>query len=114
MIFAQEISALGTTYQQATIPIADPSRFSLVRDAITASFSPAGVTEFLRSLDRDAIRIREFEQVLGRGLLGQSSAAEYSQLTPADQGQIRELYLASLEQVPPELRSRFFKLYAYY
>jgi len=32
----------------------------------------------------------------------------------ADQGQIREFYLASLERVTPELRQKFFKLYAYY
>jgi hypothetical protein len=32
----------------------------------------------------------------------------------ADQGQIREFYLASLEKVAPEVRQRFFKLYAYY
>ena len=42
-----------------------------------------------------------------------ATAAEYGSLTNGDQGQIREFYLASLEQVSPELRSRFFKLYAY-
>jgi hypothetical protein len=52
--------------------------------------------------------------VLTKGLLGASTAAEYKGLGDADQGQIRELYLASLERVAPELRQRFFKLYAYY
>ena len=40
--------------------------------------------------------------------------SHYQQLGNADQGQIREFYLASLERVPPELRQKFFKLYAYY
>ena len=40
--------------------------------------------------------------------------AQYRKLSPSDQGQIRELYLASLEQVALPLRDRFFKLYAYY
>ena len=35
-------------------------------------------------------------------------------LDNSDQGQIRELYLASLERVAPELREKFFRLYAYY
>ena len=57
---------------------------------------------------------RDFEDVLRKGNLGASAAAEYSRLGNADQGQIRELYLASLERVAPELREKFFKLYAYY
>ncbi len=72
------------------------------------------VPDFLRSLDRSSLRIRDFEIVLGKGLLGTSSAGDYSRLCNADQGQIREFYLASLEHVAPELRNRFFKLYAYY
>jgi hypothetical protein len=47
-------------------------------------------------------------------LLGQATIAEYGRLGNSDQGQIREFYLASLERVAPELRQKFFKLYAYY
>ena len=82
--------------------------------AIEASFSSGSVAEFLKSLERSRLRIRDFEDVLGKGNLGAATAAEYSRLGNADQGQIRELYLASLEQVAPELREKFFKLYAYY
>ena len=105
---------MGATYQQAVIPVADPETFGAVRTAIDTGFSSARVAEFLRSIDRSGLRIREFESVLTRGLLGPETAGQYARLGDADQGQIRELYLAALEQVSPELRNRFFKLYAYY
>jgi hypothetical protein len=47
-------------------------------------------------------------------MLGAAAAAQYNRLGNGDQGQIREFYLASLEEVAPELRTKFFKLYAYY
>lgn len=105
---------MGTTYQQASIPIADPATFSSVRESIVGSFSAPRVADFLKSLERSSVRIRDFESVLSKGLLGASISAAYSRLPNGDQGQIREFYLASLEQVAPELRSRFFRLYAYY
>jgi hypothetical protein len=101
-------------YQQPVLPISDPQTFQAVKSAIEASFSAGRVVEFLKSLERSKLRIRDFEDVLGKGNLGASTAAEYHRLGNADQGQIRELYLASLERVAPELREKFFKLYAYY
>ncbi len=101
-------------YQQAAIPVSDPATFGAVQGAIDKSFSADGIRGFLKSLDKSSLRIREFEQVLRAGKLGSSAAAEYASLGDADQGQIRELYLASLERVPMELRDKFFKLYAYY
>jgi hypothetical protein len=85
-----------------------------VKSAIESAFSTSKVAEFLRSLDRQGVRIRDFEEVLKKGLLGKKTAAEYASIPDGDQGQIRELYLASLERVAPELRQRFFRLYAYY
>ncbi len=105
---------MSTTYQQPVLPISDPQLFGKVKAAIESSFSSGRVTEFLRTLDRSKLRIREFESVLSKGALGAGTAAEYKNLDNSDQGQIRELYLASLERVAPELREQFFKLYAYY
>ena len=112
--FAQENTSLGTLYQQAVIPVADPASFGAVRTAIDTGFSSTRVADFLRSIDRSGLRVREFESVLDRGLLGPESASQYARLGNADQGQLRELYLAALERVSPDLRHRFFKLYAYY
>ncbi len=105
---------MGNTYQQAVLAIADPGTFGVVREAIVASFSAPRVADFLKSIERSSLRIRDFEAVLGKGLLGSYDAGQYAGLAPGDQGQIREFYLASLEQVAPDLRNRFFKLYAYY
>ena len=101
-------------YQQPVLPISDPETFHAVRSAIASSFSSASVGQFLRSLERSRLRIRDFETVLGKGALGAGTPAEYAKLGNGDQGQIREFYLASLERVAPELREKFFKLYAYY
>ena len=100
--------------EQATIPVADPQTFSTVQGAIDQSFSSSRVAEFLRSLEKNKLRIRDFEQVLQSGKLGQDAAAAYGKLGDGDQGMIREYYLASLEKVPGELRDKYFKIYAYY
>ncbi len=101
-------------YEQAVLSVEDPQRFERVRQAIASAFSGAAVAGFLQSLERAGLRIRQFEPVLEAKKLGETALAEYSRLGNADRGQIREFYLASLERVAPELRQRFFKLYAYY
>jgi hypothetical protein len=105
---------LSTGYQQAVLEVGDPQTFSTVRGAIEAAFSTQRVADFLKSIERVGLRVRAFEAVLKAGRLGSSTAAEYSKLGNADQGQIREFYLASLEKVAPDVRDKFFKLYAYY
>ena len=105
---------MSTAYQQPALPIADLQTFGTVKSAIETSFSAGRIADFLKALKRSKLRIRDFETVLGKGALGEATAAEYSHLGNSDQGQIRELYLASLERVAPELRDKFFKLYAYY
>ena len=105
---------MSSLYQQPVLTVSDPETFNTVKAAVEASFSSGRVVEFLKSLERSKLRIREFETVLGKGNLGATTEAEYRKLDNSDQGQIRELYLASLERVAPELRDKFFKLYAYY
>jgi hypothetical protein len=105
---------LSALHEQAVIPVADPEAFAAVRAAIQTAFSPATVKDFLTSIQRAGLRIRDFELVLRKGLLGVPTVNRYGHLGNGDQGQIREFYLASLEKVVPELRAKFFKLYAYY
>jgi hypothetical protein len=105
---------LSTGYQQAVLEVADPQTFGAVRAAIESAFSPARVADFLKSLERVGLRVRSFESVLKAGRLGSSTAVEYGKLGNSDQGQIREFYLASLEKVAPDVREKYFKLYAYY
>ena len=101
-------------YERPAVSVDDPSTFAEIKSTIDANFAERGIENFLRALDRAGLRIREFEQVLAAGKLGDAAAAQYARLSPGDQGQVRELYLASLEQVTLALRDRFFKLYAYY
>ena len=111
------MSSTGTpigNFDQPVLPIADPAGFGAVRSAIETAFSSGRVADFLKSLERQGLRIRHFEDVLAKGLLGKSTPAEYGQLENGDQGQIREFYLGSLERVAPDLRQKFFRLYAYY
>ena len=101
-------------FDQPVLAIGDPVAFAAVHMAVESSFSSGNVAKFLKSLERAGMRIRGFEVVLDKGLLGAGAKSEYAKLDNADQGQIREYYLASLEQVAPELRQKFFRLYAYY
>ena len=105
---------MSALHEQPVIPVADPQSFGAVRAAIETAFTPARVKDFLNSIKRAGLRIRDFELVLRKGLLGAPTIADYGRLGNGDQGQIREFYLASLEKVAPELRTKFFKLYAYY
>jgi hypothetical protein len=105
---------LSVLHEQAAIPVADPQAFGVVRSAIQTAFSLPKVKDFLKSIESAGLRIRDFELVLRKGILGPSIADEYGRLGNGDPGQIREFYLASLEQVSPELRKKFFKLYSYY
>jgi hypothetical protein len=105
---------LSALHEQAELPVADPKAFGAVYSAIEAAFSSTKVQNFLKSVERAGLRIRDFESVLRKGKLGSSTAAEYTSLDNGDQGQIREYYLATLEKVPTELRAKFYKLYAYY
>jgi hypothetical protein len=105
---------LSSLYQQPVLTVSDPETFNAVKTAVEGAFSSGRVADFLKSLERSKLRIRDFETVLSKGYLGAPTAAAYGRLGNSDQGQIRELYLASLERVAPELRETFFKLYAYY
>jgi hypothetical protein len=101
-------------FERPVMDILDKPNFAAVKQAIADSFSASGVENFLASLERSGLRIRNFEAVLTKGKLGAETAAQYAKLDNADQGQIREFYLASLEQVEINLRDKYFKLYAYY
>jgi hypothetical protein len=101
-------------YERPALEPQDAATFNAVKGDIETSFSGVQVKRFLESLERGGLRVREFEAVAGAGKLGLHSAAQYAKLSPGDQGMIRELYLAKLEQVEPALRKKFFKLYAYY
>ncbi len=101
-------------YERSAMGVQDETAFAAVKQAIAERFAGPNVEGFLRTVESGKLRIRDFEAVLESGKLGGDTASEYGKLSDGDQGQIREIYLASLEQVDAPLRDKYFKLYAYY
>jgi hypothetical protein len=101
-------------FEQATIPVQDEQTFAAVKQAIDQAFAQAAVAAFLRRVERAKLRVRQFEAVLAHGFLGPQAQKSYAALGDADRGQIRELYLRQVERVAPEIRQKFFRLYASY
>jgi hypothetical protein len=101
-------------YEQATIPVQDETTFAVVQTALDKAFAPARVADFLKKVAGAKLRVRQFEAILASGYLGAETQAAYARLGDSDRGQVREQYLRRLEQVAPEVRQRFFRLYAGY
>jgi hypothetical protein len=101
-------------FEKPVLEVEDGPSFDVVRSAIQAAFAPAAADRFLKRVEAQRLRVRDFESVLGKTLLGQEAIAAYGRLGNLDRGQIRELYLASVEHVAPELRAKYLKIYAYY
>jgi hypothetical protein len=101
-------------FEQAVIPIQDEKTFAEVRQALDRAFASAQVAGFLKKVGGAKLRVRQFEAVLASGLLGAQAQKSYGVLGDADRGQIREQYLRRVEQVPPDVRQKFFRLYASY
>jgi hypothetical protein len=103
-----------TMFEQAVIPIQDAKTFAEVRQALDQAFAPAAVARFLKKVGGAKLRVRQFEAVLASGLLGAQAQKSYAALGDADRGQIREQYLRCVEKVAPDVRQKFFRLYASY
>ena len=109
-----QVDRTTALYERPAMDIVDATTFAEVKQAIASAFAPGNVEKFLKSVARAGERIRSFESVLQAGLLGKETTAQYQKLSNGDQGQIREFYLASVEQVEVKLRDKHFKIYAYY
>jgi hypothetical protein len=101
-------------FLQTVLPLQDEAHFAAVRASLEPLFASANVAGYLKRVQRSKLRVRDFEGLLDRGLLGADTAESYRALGDSDRGQARELYLSLVELVAPELRTRFLKVYAYY
>jgi hypothetical protein len=68
----------------------------------------------LQALIDAALGVRDFDAVLGRGLIGSGAAGLYAALPVSDKALTRERYLQMVEAVSPELRRKYLKVYASY
>jgi len=101
-------------FEQATFAVQNEQGFQQLAQRIDAAFAANRADLFLASVASKGLKIRQFEKVLEKGLLGKDLKPLYQGLPVSDQAMIREKYLAKIEKVPTELRQRFLKLYAYY
>jgi hypothetical protein len=101
-------------FEQAGIAVKDEPVYTELHALIDAAFDARDVEVFLSKVAKSRLRIRDYEGVLKRGLLGKGAPALYQGLPVSDQGLTRERYLRLVEAVPLELRQRYLKVYAYY
>ena len=101
-------------FEQAGIAVQDEKIYAELHAKIDAAFAASDVEVFLNRVIRNKMRVRDFEGILNRGLLGKESIALYNALPVSDQGLTRERYLRLVEAVPADLRQRYLMAYAYY
>jgi hypothetical protein len=101
-------------FEQAAIAVRDEQSYKRLHALIDAAFDARDVEVFLVRVRKAGLRIRDYESVIARGLLGKEAQELYAALPVSDQGLTRERYLRLVEKVPVELRQRYLKVYAYY
>jgi hypothetical protein len=101
-------------FEQAAIAVQDEQGYAQLHASIDAVFGSRDVEVFLNGATKRKLRIRDYEGVLKSGLLGKQAAELYGALPVSDQALTRERYLQLVEAVQPELRQKYFRVYAYY
>ena len=107
-------------FEQAAIKVEKEKEFEELKAAINRAFTPENVQKYLKQVASAGIRVRDFDLVLAKGILEKVAGAEqhaknlYAELTLTDQAQLKEFYLSKIEEVGPELRAKFQKIYQYY
>ena len=111
-------------FEQAAIKVQKEKEFAALKAAINRVFAAEVVEKYLKRVASAGIRIRDFDLVLARGvfeqvdetLAGSERNAKnlFDALALTDQAQMKEFYLSKIEEVGPELRAKFHKLYQYY
>jgi hypothetical protein len=105
---------VGKMFEQATIAVQDQKGFTQLHTMLDAAFAQSDVEVLLNRVVKSKLPVRDFETVIHRGYLGKEALGLYQSLPMSDQALTRERYLWLVEQVPAELRQRYFKAYAYY
>jgi len=101
-------------FEQAAIAVQDQPVYAQLHALIDAAFDARDLEVFLNRITRRRLRIRDFEGVLERGLLGKEAQAFYHALPVSDRALTRERYLSLVESVAAELRQRYFRIYVSY
>jgi hypothetical protein len=112
------------SFEQAALKVEKEAEFEELKGAIIRAFAPDKVERFLKQVRSNSLRVRDLDGVLSKKVVekgddalaksGKTAQELYQALTLSDQAQMREFYLSKLEEVSPELRAKFSKLYQYY
>src|SRR5579863_5463888 len=106
---------MTVTFEQAAIKVQKQQEFAKLQRAIEQAFLTGKGERFLKQLDRNGIRVRDFDAVLEQRVLegfaeaGLNALQLYGVLPVSDQALMREFYLSKLETVEQALRHRFKK-----
>jgi hypothetical protein len=109
-------------FEQATIKVEKEKDFGELKAAIDRAFAREMVQKYLKRVASAGLRIRDFDSVLAKRVLEHVGALEkarnakdlYEALTLTDRAQMKEFYLSKIEEVGPELRAKYQKIYQYY
>ena len=111
-------------YQQAQIAVTKTEDFEQLKSALERIFSSASVEKYYSKLQSRTVYVREFEKILGLGILesvdgelaksGKTARQLYESLTVSDQALMREFYLERIEKVDAKVRQKYQKIYRYY
>ena len=109
------------SFSQAQIAVKNEPAFAELKALVENALTETNLESFLHTMKRCGYKVREFEALLEDHVLEQvpgasaSKPAEdlYAELSPSDQGMIREFYLTAIEQIPVEWRQKYQKLFQY-
>jgi hypothetical protein len=108
-------------FEQATIKVEKEKEYEELKSAVSHAFSPGRIEKFLKRVNSEGVRVRDWDSVLTKRILEQVAEEKgiaarqlYDALPVSDQAQIREFYLSRAEEVDPALRTKFQKLFRYY
>src|SRR5512141_2964967 len=103
-------------FEQATIKVEKEKEFGELRASLDRIFQPQQVEKFLKRVQSDGIRIRDWDKLVSLRVFervddglksGAGAKPLYVALTVSDQAQMRELYLSKLEAVDVALRHKY-------
>ena len=110
-------------FEQAALKVENIREFEELKGVIDRAFGPERIGTFLKRLEKQGVRARDFDAVLtvralevadaDRAKSAKGAMALYGELVVADQAQIREFYLTRVEAADEALRHKFKKVYRY-
>ena len=85
-------------FEQAAIAVTDEQGYAKLHALIDAAFDARDVEVFLNRVKKSKLRVRDYEGILERGLLGKEAIGLYKALPVSDQALTRERYLRLVER----------------